>query len=152
MMMMALAVGDVAPLFETVDAEGDLVRLRDYLAAGKWVVLFFYPKDHTPGCTQQVCAFRDAYEEFHTAGAVVLGVSSDTSKSHQQFANTHQLQFPLIPDKDGRLRAMYQVPKTLGILPGRVTYVIDPQGVVRHIFNSQMDIGGHIFQAIKIIS
>ena len=102
----------------------------------KTVVLFFYPKNGTAVCTKEACSFRDAYEDFFQAGAVVIGVSSDSLESHQAFASGHRLPFLLVADTDGRLRKAFGVRKTLGFLPGRVTYVIDKAGVVRHIFSA----------------
>lgn len=115
------------------------------------VVLFFYPKDETPVCTKEACSFRDAYEDFVQAGAVVIGVSSDPAESHRAFAAGHRLPFVLLTDHDGSLRKAYGVPKTLGILPGRVTYVIDKEGVVRHIFSSQLSAERHVTEALNVV-
>ena len=130
----AIKVGDKAPDFTLPAQDGGNVSLHDF-AGQKAVVLYFYPKDNTPGCTKEACSFRDSYEDFKNAGAEVIGVSSDSEKSHQGFAGEHKLPFKLLADKDGRLRKTYGVPSSMGILPGRVTYVIDKTGVVRLVFN-----------------
>ncbi len=143
-------VGDTAPDFTLPTWEGRSVSLKDFLGK-KAVVLYFYPRDNTPGCTAEACAFRDNYEVFKEAGAEVIGVSSDTEESHQQFARNNRLPFILLSDKGGALRKRYGVPSTLGLLPGRVTYVIDKQGIVRHIFSSQFTPEKHIEEALHTI-
>jgi len=140
-------IGDTAPDFALPDREGRTVRLSDY--RGKQpVVLYFYPKDDTPGCTKEACAFRDDYEAFREAGAEVIGVSSDPTASHASFASKYRLPFVLLSDHGGTVRRAYGVPATLGILPGRVTFVVDRQGVVRHVFNSQLQATQHVREAI----
>lgn len=143
-----LAPGDPAPDFERPDQSGAPLRLSSL--RGKPVVLFFYPKDHTPGCTAQACAFRDAYQQFQSAGAEVLGISSGSPDAHASFAQSHRLPFRLIAD-DGAIRAAFGVPKTLWLFPGRVTYVLDAQGVIRHVFNSQLQVGRHIQDALAVV-
>jgi peroxiredoxin Q/BCP len=115
------------------------------------VVLYFYPKDDTPGCTKEACTFRDQYQDFQDAGAAVLGVSSDSSESHRKFAAKHRLPFTLLADRGGQVRKRYGVPATLGLLPGRVTFVIDAAGVVRHVFNSQLDATRHVGEALGVL-
>src|SRR5207245_7911320 len=123
--------GDPAPDFALPDRGGRTVRLGDY--RGKQaVVLYFYPKDDTPGCTKESCTFRDQYQDFQDAGAEVIGVSSDSSESHEKFATKYRLPFVLLSDRGGAVRKAYGVPSTLGVLPGRVMYVIDREGTVRH--------------------
>jgi peroxiredoxin Q/BCP len=143
-------VGDPAPNFTLPSQSGDTVSLSD-LIGKKVIVLYFYPKDDTPGCTTEACAFRDSYEDFKDAGAEVIGVSSDSEESHRQFATKYRLPFILLSDRNGDLRKLYGVPATLGLLPGRVTYVIDKQGIVRHIFSSQFAPEKHIAEAIKTL-
>ena len=145
-----IGVGDAAPDFDLPDAEGRRVRLSDYKGR-RGVVLYFYPKDDTPGCTREACSFRDQYEDFRAAGAEVIGVSSDSSASHQAFARKHRLPFVLVADARGELRKKYGVPSTLGLLPGRVTYVIDREGVVRHVFNSQLQAAKHVDEALAAL-
>src|SRR5947209_11199809 len=137
-----IGVGDRAPEFALPSHTGELVRLSD-LIGRKNVVLYFYPKDDTPGCTAQARSFRDSYEAFVEAGAEVVGISSDSVECHKQFASKYELPFVLLSDEHGEVRRLYGVPKTLGLLPGRVTYVIDRRGIVRHVFSSQLDAIGH---------
>ena len=144
-----LAVGERAPDFALPDANGDLVRLADF--QGRPVVLYFYPRDDTPGCTKEACSFRDQYEDFQDAGAAVIGVSSDSSESHRRFAERHRLPFTLLSDADGKLRELYRVPSTLGLIPGRVTFVIDAQGIVRHRFDSQLAATRHVSEALRTL-
>ncbi|MDQ2904108.1 MAG: peroxiredoxin [Chloroflexota bacterium] len=142
-------VGDAAPDFTLPNATGSEVHLRDF--RGRNLVLYFYPKDNTPGCTTEACAFRDSYEVFKEAGAEVIGVSSDAGESHQQFATRYQLPFILLSDQGGAVRKRYGVPATLGMLPGRVTYIIDKEGIVRHIFSSQIAPAKHVAEALKTL-
>jgi peroxiredoxin Q/BCP len=146
---MAVKVGDTAPDFTLPSQSGASVKLSDF--RGKSVVLYFYPKDDTPGCTKESCAFRDQYEVFTNAGAEVIGVSADSPESHQRFATKYQLPFTLLSDTGNQVRKLYGVPATLGLLPGRVTYIIDQQGVVQHIFNSQFNFQGHVDEALKTL-
>ena len=147
---MKISVGDQAPDMTMTGHEGQEVRLGDYRDKNV-VVLFFYPKDGTPLCTQEACAFRDAYETFVEAGAVVIGVSADSADRHRSFAASHRLPFVLVSDRDGSLRRAFGVPKTMGFLPGRVTYVIDRQGTVRMVFSAQMTADRHVQEALKAI-
>ena len=147
---MPVSVGDTAPDFTLPSQSGESVTLKDFIGQ-KSVVLYFYPKDDTPGCTTEACAFRDSYEVFKDAGAEVIGVSDDSPNSHQKFAAKHRLPFILLSDSGKQLRKLYGVPSTLGLLPGRVTYVIDKTGVVRHIFNSQLNFKGHIEESLKTL-
>jgi peroxiredoxin Q/BCP len=142
--------GDRAPEFSLPDAAGRTVSLADFRGK-KPVVLYFYPKDDTPGCTKEACSFRDQYEDFTAAGAEVVGVSGDSSESHQKFAAKFRLPFTLLSDRDGAVRKRYGVPATLGLLPGRVTFVIDAGGVVRHVFNSQLQATRHVAEALAVL-
>ena len=148
--MARIDVGDAAPDLELSTQNGEQIRLDDYRGE-KAVVAFFYPKDGTPVCTKEACAFRDAYEDFVEAGAVVIGVSSDTAARHQAFAANHRLPFVLVSDKDKRARRAFGVPKSMGLLPGRVTYVIDREGIVRHVFSSQFAADRHVKEALEVI-
>ena len=145
-----IAVGDTAPDFTLPAQTGGTVRLHDLLGQ-KAIVLYFYPKDNTSGCTAEACSFRDSYEVFKEAGAEVVGVSSDSVGSHQGFAARHRLPFILLSDSGGTVRKLYGVERTMGILPGRVTYVIDRDGVVRHIFSSQLNATKHVREAIATL-
>jgi peroxiredoxin Q/BCP len=142
--------GQEAPGFTLPSQSGAPVSLADY--RGKQVVvLYFYPKDNTSGCTAEACAFRDSHEVFAEAGAAVIGVSSDSVDSHGKFASKHKLPFVLVSDSGGAVRGQYGVPKALGLLPGRVTYVIDRDGVVRHVFSSMTHIDQHIAEALAVV-
>ena len=145
-----VAVGDVAPDFTLPAQSGEHVRLSAYRGKSV-VVLYFYPKDETPGCTAEACAFRDKYEVFKEAGAEVIGISSDSISSHEQFAAHHRLPFTLVADEGGAVRKRYKVPSTLGLLPGRVTYVIDREGVIRYVFSSQLNATQHVEEALRIV-
>jgi len=145
-----LSVGDKAPDFSLPSQKGSVVNLQSLLSTSE-VVLYFYPKDNTPGCTAEAKAFRDSYSVFKEMGAVVVGVSSDSVDSHIDFASRCDLPFTLLSDPGGKVRKLYGVPSTLGMLPGRVTYVIDEQGVVRHIFNSQFNATKHVEEAISVL-
>jgi thioredoxin-dependent peroxiredoxin len=149
-MARGVQVGDKAPDFTLPSQTGEQVRLSDQLGSHV-VVLYFYPKDNTSGCTAEACAFRDSYEAFTDAGAAVIGVSSDSVDKHAGFAGKNKLPFTLLSDSGGKVRKLYGVPSTLALLPGRVTYVIDRDGVVRNIFNSMMNIGGHVNQALDTV-
>ena len=149
-MARGIRAGDKAPDFTLPSQSGERVRLYDRLGE-RVVVLYFYPRDDTRGCTAEACAFRDSFEAFTDAGAEVIGVSSDSVGKHEAFAGQHRLPFTLLSDQGGRVRKSYGVPATLGLLPGRVTYVIDRQGTVRHVFNSMTNIGQHISDALRIV-
>jgi thioredoxin-dependent peroxiredoxin len=149
-MARGIQVGDKAPDFTLPSQSGEQVRLSDRLGK-QVVVLYFYPRDDTKGCTAEACAFRDSYEVFTGAGADVIGISSDSVERHAAFAGKHQLPFTLLSDKGGQVRKSYGVPAALGVVPGRVTYVIDRQGTVRHVFNSMTNIGKHISDALQVV-
>jgi peroxiredoxin Q/BCP len=148
--MSGIQPGDRAPQFAATTQTGQPVSLSDYLGKQP-VVLYFYPKDNTSVCTAQACAFRDAYEDFVQAGAVVIGVSSDSVESHRGFADAQRLPFLLVSDAEGSLRKAFGVPRTLGLFPGRVTYVIDRQGIVRLVFNSQLNASRHVSEALEMV-
>ena len=144
---MKVKIGDAAPDFTLESGSGRKVSLSDYKGK-KSVVLYFYPKDETQGCTREACSFRDSYEAFKELGAEVIGISSDSPDSHKRFSEHHQLPFVLLSDPKKELRKLYGVPSNLGLFPGRVTYVIDREGIVRHIFNSQIHPEKHVEEAI----
>ncbi|MGH9389435.1 MAG: peroxiredoxin [Vicinamibacteria bacterium] len=148
--MKRVGVGDRAPDFKLEAHNGEKVSLTDYRGK-KTVVLYFYPKDETPGCTKEACRFRDSYEDFVKAGAVVIGASGDSPASHRAFAEKRHLPFLLVSDEDRSLRKAYGVPKALGLIPGRVTYVIDRDGIVRHVFNSMLQAERHVSEALDIL-
>ena len=148
--MKKVDVGDPAPDLSMSTHTGEQLSLADY--RGKHpVVVFFYPKDGTAVCTKEACSFRDAYEDFTEAGAVVIGISSDSAARHQSFAEKHGLPFLLVSDQEGDARRAFGVPKTMGVFPGRVTYVIDREGIVRHIFSSQFAADRHVQEALDVV-
>lgn len=147
---MTVKVGDIAPDFTLTSQTGSSVSLRDFKGK-KNVILYFYPKDDTPGCTAEACAFRDSYEVFKDAGAEVIGISDDSQQSHQKFATKYKLPFILLSDTGNKVRQLYGVPATLWIMPGRVTYAIDKQGVVKHIFDSMLDFKAHVSESLKTL-
>jgi peroxiredoxin Q/BCP len=149
--MAKIRVGDRAPEFIATAQNGSTIRLGDYLGQ-KALVLFFYPKDNSPICTKEACSFRDSYEKFVEAGAEVIGISSDSAESHQAFARQHRLSFPLISDHVGSLRKLFGVSSTLGLLPGRSTYVIDKDGIVRLSFSAQFASDKHVQQALNVVA
>jgi peroxiredoxin Q/BCP len=148
--MTRFRVGDRAPDFSATTQDGERVCLNDFLGK-KALILFFYPKDGSPLCTKEACAFRDSYEQFLEAGAEVVGISSDSDQSHRRFRDRHHLPFPLICDADGSLHSAFGVTKTLGLIPGRATYVIDESGIVRLIFRALFASDQHVQQALGAV-
>jgi peroxiredoxin Q/BCP len=148
--MTTLQPGDPAPNFTALAHNGQQVRLADYRDMNV-VVLYFYPMDGMPVCTKQACGFRDAFDEFTKLGAVVIGVSADSPQRHRTFAASQTLPFLLLSDPDGSLRRAFQVAKTLAVLPSRVTFVIDKQGIVRHVFSALFAGQEHVADALKIV-
>ncbi|EME28823.1 Peroxiredoxin Q, chloroplastic [Galdieria sulphuraria] len=141
-----LKVGDEAPDFELKDQDGNTIKFSDL--KGKYpVVLFFYPKDKSYGCTREACTFRDSMSEFNELNAKVFGISSDSVETHKSFAEQQKLTFPLLSDVGGKVRKLYGVPSTMFIMPGRCTYVIGPDGIVRHIYSSQVNFANHVSEA-----
>lgn len=148
---MAVKIGDRVPVFSLPSESGEIVNLGDYIGRVP-VVLFFYPRDNTALCTREACAFRDSYDEFRSiGGAEVFGISGDTPDSHRRFSSEYGLPFRLLSDEKGAVRESYGVPRTLGILPGRVTYVIDGKGTVIEIISSQLDYKKHVEEAMKAL-
>jgi thioredoxin-dependent peroxiredoxin len=142
-----MKVGDTAPDFELPDQHGNVIRLS-HSRGQRPVVVYFYPKDDTTGCTIQACGFRDDFEKFQATGAEIIGVSDDSTESHSKFISKYQLPFTLLADKGGRVRKLYGVKKTFGVIPGRATFVIDRGGIVRHIFSSPSQPARHVEEAL----
>jgi peroxiredoxin Q/BCP len=148
MIISSYTIGQKVPDFELPDQRGHLFQLSKALKQGP-VVLYFFPRDNTPGCTREACSFRDQFPDFERMGATVAGISSDSVSRHQEFAHRLGLPFPLLSDTENRIRELFGVPSGfLGLFPGRVTYILDQEGVIRHIFNSQLRINQHISEAL----
>ena len=145
--MINVKIGENAPDFTLPNQDGKPVTLSSL--KGKVVVLYFYPKDFTSGCTKEACYFRDAYEDFTEARAEVVGVSADSKESHRNFRDAYLLPFNLLSDEKGEIKKLYGVAGHL--FPGRVTFIIDKKGIVRHIFSSQTDMKAHVDEAMKIL-
>jgi peroxiredoxin Q/BCP len=145
-----LRLGDVAPDFMAELHTGEQLRMADFRGR-QVVVLFFYPRNNTSICTREACAFRDAFEAFTEAGAVVIGVSGDSLDRHRSFAERQSLPFYLVSDRGGSISRAYGVPKRLGLLPRRATFVIDRDGVVRHAFESLFTADRHVSEALAIV-
>ena len=143
--------GMTAPDFELPDAGGKPVRLSQYRGVNS-VVVYFYPKDDTGVCTKQACSFRDDFAKFQNAGAVILGISDDSGESHAAFSAKYSLPFTLLSDKGGRVRKLYGVNRLFGILPGRVTFVIDRDGVLRHVYSALFESERHVKEALAALS
>jgi len=146
-----IKIGQQAPEFELPDNNGDIVKLIDFREK-KNVVLFFYPKDFTGGCTAEACSFRDSYEDFTDAGAEVIGISSDDVISHRKFSERYKLPFILLSDKGGKVKNLFGVKNDLfGLLAGRVTFVINKEGIVIKVFDSQVNFTGHSSEALEAL-
>ena len=145
---MKLKIGDQIPSFSLKDQNGNI---RTSNKTNKALVLFFYPKDDTPGCTIEACGFRDKYDLFKILGAEVWGISNGDAQSHLRFANKNKLQYPLLCDQNNILRKQFGVPKTLGFIEGRVTYIINSQGIIIHIFEDLLNGPAHIKEAIRAL-
>ncbi|NBC57000.1 MAG: redoxin domain-containing protein [Bacteroidetes bacterium] len=145
-----MKVNDKLKPFTAKDQNGEEFDISKHLGKTP-LVIYFYPKNFTPGCTKEACSFRDSYQDFQDLGAEVIGVSGDSESSHQRFAKKHNLPFTLLSDKDGKLRKQFGVKKSLlGLLPGRETFIFDDDGVLIHRFNS-MDAKPHIRKALKVV-
>ncbi|MDP1828660.1 MAG: peroxiredoxin [Archangium sp.] len=139
-----------APAASFIKSDGSAVELKD-LVGQRTIVLYFYPKDETAGCTAEACSFRDSYEDFKAAGAEVIGVSSDDAASHESFKKHHRLPFTLLSDPHGAAAKAFGVKKTFGLIAGRVTFVIDRAGVIRHKFDSQVRVQKHVEEALEVV-
>lgn len=143
-------VGDEILDFQLKNEHDEMINIADY--KGKPMVIYFYPKDDTPGCTKEACSFRDNFQDFTDAGVTVFGISADSPKSHEAFKAKHRLPFTLLSDRGNKIRKDWKVPTGLfGLLPGRVTYVIDKNGIIQHVFDSQMQAEQHVTEALEVI-
>jgi len=148
--MSKLQVGDPIPDFRLLDDQGEHVDASE-LRDGRPSVVYFYPKDDTPGCTLEACSFRDQFEAFTDAGARVMGVSSDAPETHRQFKERHRLPFKLLSDPGGHVARAFGVQKLMGLVPGRVTFVLDGAGHVRHRFSSAFNAARHVKEALEVV-
>jgi peroxiredoxin Q/BCP len=149
--MMKIQKGSKIPAFTLPDQDGKAVNIYE-LVGNKNLVIYFYPKDDTPGCTAEACSFRDSFVDFKDAGAEVIGISSDSVETHKSFADKHNLPFRLLSDTDKKVRKAFGVPgNLLGLIPGRVTYIVDKSGIVRHVFNSQLNANKHVEESLRIL-
>jgi peroxiredoxin Q/BCP len=147
---MSIEKGEKIPKFELKDQDGNVFNSEDVVGK-KPLVIYFYPKDFTPGCTKEACSFRDSYEDFQDAGAEVIGISNDSEKSHSKFSKKYKLPFVLLSDANGRVRKKFGIKKSLlGLVPGRETFVIDAEGKVIFKFNS-LDASKHMKKALNAI-
>jgi len=150
--MKKISVGSTVPSFELKDQQGDLFQI-DSVLGKKNLVLYFYPKDDTPGCTAQACAFRDQFEVFKEADAMIIGISEQSVESHLKFAEKYHLNFTLLSDEGNKVRKLFDVPTNLfGLIAGRVTYIVNKEGKVIFIFNSQNQTKKHVTEALRILN
>ncbi|MGD0711288.1 MAG: peroxiredoxin [Bacteroidales bacterium] len=147
--MKKIEIGSEIPGFTLPDQDGKVFNIKDFIGK-KNLVIYFYPKDDTPGCTKEACYFRDQYDVFKEADAMIIGISSQSVESHKKFAEKYNLDFTLISDENNTVRKMFGA-FSLGILPGRVTYIIDKKGIVKYVFNSQTEATKHVDEALRIL-
>ena len=146
-----LNVGDRIPEFSLLDQDGNEFKISDHLGK-QALVIYFYPKDDTPGCTKEACSFRDSYEEFTDRNVKVIGISADDVESHMNFAKKYNLPFTLLADVDNKVRNLFGVKSNVfGLIPGRVTYVVDKTGVIIYVFQSQLKAERHITEALQAL-
>ncbi len=149
--MEKLVIGSSIPKFELQDQNGKLFSI-DSVLGKKNLVIYFYPKDDSPGCTKEACSFRDQFEVFADADAMIIGISAQSVKSHLEFANKHRLNYTLLSDKGNKVRKLFGVPASFfGLIPGRVTYIFDKEGILKYIFNSQLQAEKHVDEALNIL-
>jgi peroxiredoxin Q/BCP len=142
-------MGKKFPEFNLINDYGETLKLTDI--KGQWSVLFFYPKDGSPGCTIESCVFRDKHKEIVSAGGNLYGISVDSIKTHQSFRKKHNLQYTLLTDSKGKLARKMKLKRTFGILRSRVTFILDPEGIVRGVVTSQFNPYKHIRYALQVL-
>lgn len=147
-----LKINDPCPIFELLNQFGEIIKINDLLGK-KILVIFFYPKDNTAGCTIEACSFRDKFDQFQDLGCEIIGISSDQQSKHLQFSEKYLLPFTLLSDTNKKVRRQFEVPTNLfGLIPGRVTYVIGLDKKIKGIYNSQTNPFGHIQKAIEMVN
>jgi peroxiredoxin Q/BCP len=148
---MSITIGDTCPTFTLLNQEGKEINIQDFIGK-KNIIIYFYPKDNTPGCTKEACSFRDAMQDLNNLNCEVFGISADSVSSHKAFAERFKLTFNLLSDENNSVRKQFKVPANLfGLIPGRVTYIIDQEGKVIHIINSQTNPEKHINETIEVV-
>ena len=146
-----MTIGEKCPAFKAINQHGESFDSNQFIGKTRFVI-FFYPKDFTPGCTKEVCEFRDHYSEFSNLNCEVIGISGDNSKSHQAFSDKYNLNYHLLSDTKNNIRKLFKVPKNLfGLIPGRVTYVIESDGLVIGQYNSLTNSPKHISFALECL-
>ena len=149
--MVKLVVGSTVPKFELKDQHGRLFSI-DSVLVKKNLVIYFYPKDDSPGCTKQACSFRDQFEVFTDADAMIIGISAQSIESHLEFAKKHRLNYTLLSDRGNKVRKLFGAKGNLfGLIPGRVTYLINKEGKVAYMFNSHTQVEKHVEVALRIL-
>lgn len=149
--MNKIEIGSNVPGFTLPDQNGNLFDINTILGK-KNLVIYFYPKDDTPGCTKEACYFRDQFEVFNEENAIIIGISGQSVESHKEFATKYKLNYTLLSDEGNEIRKLFGVPTNLlGFLPGRVTYVVNKKGKVVYVFNSQSQATKHVDEALRIL-
>ena len=149
---MSISIGDTCPTFSLKNQNGEMINIKDFIGS-KHVIIYFYPKDNTPGCTKEACSFRDAMQDLNNLDCEVFGISADSVASHKKFADQFRLTFHLLSDIGNTVRKSFKVPANLfGLIPGRVTYIVNKEGKIVHIINNQMNPDKHIEETIKTIT
>jgi thioredoxin-dependent peroxiredoxin len=143
-----LAVGASAPDLVGTNADGSQQRLSQ--VKGEFAVVYFYPRDDTPGCTKEACAFRDAFDKYKAAGVTIFGVSRDSEESHRKFRQNHKLPFPLVADESGDVQRAYGVPSKMGVMAARVTFLVGRDGKVAHVW-PEVDPGVHAVEVLAAV-
>ncbi|MEM6643173.1 MAG: peroxiredoxin [Bacteroidota bacterium] len=145
-----LKKGDKIPDVQLLNSKNESVNLRDYI--GKPLVIFFYPKDNTQGCTAQACGFRDHYDEFLAYDASIIGISKDTPGSHEKVISKRKLPYPLLTDQKGKVLKAFGVSTYLfGAISARCTFIVDKEGVIQYSFREDIQIGKHITKSLKML-
>jgi peroxiredoxin Q/BCP len=149
---MSVLIGDFAPAFNLIDQNGDEFYLKEFIGKER-IIIYFYPKDETPGCVAEACGFRDNFDEFANLNSKVIGISKDSVRSHAKFAKHHNLPYVLLSDPKKEVVNLYGVESSLlGLLPGRKTFIIDKKGIVTHIFDYQFKAKQHVTDTLKALS
>lgn len=144
-------VGSIIPEFSLPDQNGNIFDIKSVLGK-KNLVIYFYPKDDSPGCTKEACSFRDQFDVFNEANALIIGISGQSAESHLRFASKYRLNYTLLSDEKDKIRKLFGVPSNLlGLLPGRVTYIVDKTGKVVYLFDSQSQATKHVDEALRVL-